>query len=126
MDDWKGTRMTEDAPASWSEAESPEDALEDAISQMERPIGADGATTASEGRRGRSLEDALAAERPGSVEDRRPNVIVDRDLPDDEAEMIADEVSPAGRPSPEEAAMRETDEAPGATWRRSDGYGDDV
>ena len=103
--------MEHQPPETWSEADQPGDALEQEMSDMDAPYELDAPTTASEQRRGHTLEEALAAELPDRPERERTvdEVLFERDEPDHEPELLGEE-APAEDPlAPEEAAMHEED-----------------
>lgn|SRR5690349_9760007 len=112
-------------PLDPEEAEYAEEDLERQISGMNAPAVPNDRLTAEELREPRSLDDELWRDRG---EERKPDphpVLVDHDVPDDEDELVAESTEDTEDLSAEELAMRITDEAPGATSRATDGYGDD-
>jgi hypothetical protein len=112
-------------PLDPEEADYAEEDLERQISEMNAPAVPSDRLTAEELREPRSLDQELWRDRG---EERRPDahpVLVDHDVPDDEAELVAESTEDDVDLAPEELAMRATDEAPGATDDENDGYGDD-
>jgi hypothetical protein len=91
--------------------------MEEEIELMERPVGVDQRTTATEGLEGDTLDERLAREVPdrGGRRTPEPSTIAEEDAPDDEPELVGDEAEAGDRPSPEESAMRVRDDAPGVT-----------
>lgn len=93
----------------------------------DRPAGVDEETTAREQRRGRSLDDRLADERPereAAPAAGGAGSLIDRDRPDAEPELVgelSEEPDDAQSPA-EEEAMSVRREAPGGTDDESDGY----
>jgi hypothetical protein len=93
----------------------------------DRPAGVDEETTAREQRRGRTLDERLADERPEGDAAPGPGgagSLVDRDRPDVEPELVGElsERPDDAEPAAEEAAMSVRREAPGGTDDESDGY----
>ena len=112
-------------PLDPEEADYAEEDLERQISGMNAPAVPNDRLTAEELREPRSLDDELWRDRG---EERKPDahpVLIDNDAPDDEDELVAESTEDTEDLSPEELAMRTTDEAPGATDDATDGYGDD-
>ena len=109
-------RMEGDGPSPSPSDQDPMEELEEEIEQMDRPVGVDERTTATETLEGDTLDERLARE----VQDsggRRPaesTTISEDDAPDDESELIG-EAADVGGTAPEEAAMHVRDLAPGAT-----------
>jgi hypothetical protein len=101
----------------------PEEELEEDIAAMDRPLGAEGRTTASE-QHGRTLDEALGQERPERSRDhpREDGVLLERDEPDDEPQLLGEEAEGEGSMSAEEAAVHEVDDPPGAADDANDGY----
>ena len=96
----------------------PLDELELEIEDLDRPLGAEGRTTAEEGLQGEGLDERLAREIPDQGVGRRPAeppTLSEEDGPDVEPDLVGDEADVDHRASPEEAAMRIADRAPGAT-----------
>ena len=115
-------------PLSWPAADEQQEEIEDLITHLDEPLGAEGRTTAAEQRRGVTLDDALERERPeGDLgEPKTVDVLIELDEPDHEPEMVGDASEQVDSwVSPEEAAMREVEDAPGATDDASDGYVDE-
>jgi hypothetical protein len=115
-------------PLGWDDADDQQEELEDLITHLDAPLGADGHTTAAEQLDGVTLDEALARERRETDlgEPKTVEVLAELDGPDDEPELLGDEVTQVeGWVAPEEAAMREVTNAPGATDDASDGYVDD-
>jgi hypothetical protein len=100
-----------------------EEELEEDIAEMDRPLGADGRTAASE-QRGRTLDEALGQEQPERWRDppREDRVLLDRDEPDEEPQLLGEEADGEGSMSAEEAAVHEVDDPPGAADDANDGY----
>lgn len=98
--------------------------LEAMIEQADHAFGAESfGTTAEEERRGETLDQRLAEERP----DRRRNdtelAIEDTDQPDDEAQLVADAtIEREAYVAPEESAMTVSDTAPGGVDHDGDEY----
>jgi len=119
-------------PVDWTDADDQQETLEDLITHLDEPMGADGHTTAAEQRRGESLEDALAREAPPNDDDelggpKRFEVLSEVDAPDDEPQLLGGETAQVdGWLAAEEAAMQVVEDAPGATSDASDGYVDDT
>ena len=88
------------------------------------PRGVDDDVTAAEQRAGDSLSERLAMEQPDRPGDPAEVglEIVDLDGPDAEPELVGDAANAGDEPSAEEAAMRVSDAAPGATDDDDDGY----
>jgi hypothetical protein len=92
--------------------------MEEEIEDMDRPLGAEDRTTASEQREGDTMDERLAREMPDQGVGRRPaepSTISEEDAPDEESELIGETADAGGRAGPEEAAMRIRRDAPGAT-----------
>jgi hypothetical protein len=115
-------------PLDPTDALDEEDLLEEQISDMDGTSLDEDRMTAAELRESRSIDDALRREVP-DVLPRQPRVeplLIDRDAPDVEGQLLADDARSAGAAlSAEEDAMREVVEAPGANDDEDDGYGDD-
>jgi hypothetical protein len=118
-------------PVDWTDADDQQETLEDLITHLDGPMGADGPTTAAEQRRGESLEEALAREAKPSDDDelggaKRFEVLSEVDAPDDEPQLLGGETAQVdGWLAAEEAAMQVVEDAPGATSDASDGYVDE-
>jgi hypothetical protein len=113
-------------PLDPEEADYPEEDLERQISDMNAPAVPSDRLTAEELREPRSLDQELWRDRG---ESRRPDqhpLLIDRDVPDEEGELVAESTVDDDDLSPEERAMRTATEAPGGTDDASDGYGDDM
>jgi hypothetical protein len=91
--------------------------MEEEIELMDRPLGVDERTTATEGLEGDTLDERLARDVPdcGGRRQPEPRTIAEEDAPDVEPELVGDEADAGDRPSPEESAMRVRDDAPGVT-----------
>jgi hypothetical protein len=89
---------------------------------MDRPLGADDHTTASEALQGDSLDERLAREVPdrGGRRAPDPTTIVDDEGVDVEPELVGEGAEAEGIVAPEEAAMRVRDSPPGATDHEDD------
>jgi hypothetical protein len=112
-----------DEAFSQAEGPSPSDddadageAMEDLISDMDRPLGAEDHTTAEEQGDGDTIDDRTRREQPQRVR-RRDRVELtdeaDGEGVDAEAEMVGSQADQFGPESPEQAAMHVVDEAPG-------------
>jgi hypothetical protein len=116
-------------PLSWPAADEQQEEIEDLITHLDEPLGADGRTTAAEQREGITLDEALARELGPDHDLGEPktvDVLSELDEPDREPEMVGDATEQVDSwVSPEEAAMREVEDAPGATDDASDGYVDE-
>jgi hypothetical protein len=90
--------------------------MEEEIEEMDRPLGVDDHTTASEQREGDSLDERVAREVPdrGGRRPTESTTIAEEDAPDDEAELVGEGAEVEGT-APEEAAMHVRDRAPGVT-----------
>jgi len=112
----------------WDAADDPEERLEDLIESLDRPLGMDDRTTASEQREGDTLDEELAREtrtreRNDLGDPKRYEALTEEDQPDDEPELIGEETEQVDGSVPaEEAAMRVADEAPGGADDPNDGY----
>jgi hypothetical protein len=106
-----------DGPSPNSSDDDVLEEMEEEIELMERPVGVDQRTTATEGLEGDTLDERLAREVPdrGGRRTPEPSTIAEEDAPDDEPELVGDEAEAGDRPSPEESAMRVRDDAPGVT-----------
>jgi hypothetical protein len=91
--------------------------LEAEILRADRPSGAESfGTTAEEEAAGEGLERALARERPERPSIEETLSIVDEGVTDEEDELVGDSVAQRDEfGPPEEAALSEREEAPGAT-----------
>jgi hypothetical protein len=116
-------------PLSWPAADEQQEEIEDLITHLDEPLGAEGRTTAAEQREGITLDEALARERGPDHDLGEPktvDVLSELDEPDREPEMVGDATEQVDSwVSPEEAAVREVEDAPGATDDDSDGYVDE-
>src|SRR5262245_35458828 len=112
----------------WDDVDDPEERLEDLIESLDRPLGVDDRTTATEQREGDTLDESLRREtrtrdRDDLGDPKRFEALVDLDEPDDEPELIGEEAEQVdGSLLAEEAAVRVIDEAPGAADDPNDGY----
>jgi hypothetical protein len=106
-----------DGPSPNSSDDDVLEEMEEEIELMERPVGVDQRTTATEGLEGDTLDERLAREVPdrGGRRTPEPSTVAEEDAPDDEPELVGDEAEAGDRPSPEESAMRVRDDAPGVT-----------
>jgi hypothetical protein len=106
-----------EGPSPTEEDDDPGQSLEDFISGMDRPLGADDAVTADEQAHGDTIADFTRREertprRPASSVDLIDDS--DTDGYDGDGEMVGDiEPGDEGPPSPEQSAMHIVDEAPG-------------
>jgi hypothetical protein len=91
--------------------------LEAAMLRADRPVGSDAfGTTAEEEATEEGLDRAVAQERRRRPETDRGLAIVDEGVTDEEEELVGDAVSEHDEfVPPEEAAMSEREDAPGAT-----------
>lgn len=90
--------------------------MEEEIEDMDRPLGVEDHTTASEQREGDTIDERLARERGSSASDLPVGTSVwSADEADDEPLMVGEEADAGDRPSPEESAMHVRDDAPGVT-----------
>jgi hypothetical protein len=115
-------------PLGWSDADDQQEQLEDLITHLDAPLGAEGHTTAAEQLDGVTLDEALARERRETDlgEPKSVDVVTELDEPDHEPQMVGDDVEQVeGWVPAEEAAMRTVEDPPGATDDASDGYVDD-
>jgi hypothetical protein len=96
--------------------------IEEEIEQMDRPLGAEQRTTATESHEGDTLDERLAREVPdrGGRRLPEPRTLSEEDAPDVEPELVGDEADAGERPSPEESAMRVRSDAPGVTDHADD------
>jgi hypothetical protein len=106
-----------EGPSPTEEDDDPGQALEDYISGMDRPLGADDAVTADEQHAGDTIDRFNRREQPTVP---RPDTSVDLvddgdgDGVDDVAEMVGDAGDPGlGPAAPEQAAVHIVHEAPG-------------
>ena len=112
-----------DGPSPNPSDADPLEELEMEIEDLERPLGSEGRTTAAEGLEGDTMNERLSREVPDQGVGRRPaepSTISEEDAPDDEPELIGDAVEAGDPASPEEAAMRIRDDAPGLTDHEDD------
>jgi hypothetical protein len=115
----------------WDDAEDPQERLEDMMESLDRPLGLDDRTTATEQLEGDSLDEALARE--ARVRDRndlgdpkRFDALIEEDEPDEEPELLGEETPQVDGVLPaEEAAMRIRNDAPGGADDPNDGYDDE-
>jgi hypothetical protein len=93
------------------------DELEASIMQADHAFGSESfGTTAEEELAGESLDQRLAEERPDGPETDEVVSVVDDGVSDDEAQLVGDAVIERDEfASPEEAALSERNNAPGAT-----------
>ena len=93
------------------------DELEAEIMQADRPFGVESfGTTAEEERADEGLDRALARERRTPQDPDESLVLVDEGVTDEEDELVADAVTEHDVfTPPEEAALSEREDAPGAT-----------
>jgi hypothetical protein len=117
-----------EGPSPTEEDHDPGQALEDYISGMDRPLGADDAVTADEQHSGDTIDRFNRREQPTVP---RPDTSVDLvddgdgDGVDDVAEMVGDAGDPGlGPEAPEQAAVHIVDQAPGGVDHPDD-YVDD-
>jgi hypothetical protein len=117
-----------EGPSPTEEDDDPGQALEDYISGMDRPLGADDAVTADEQHSGDTIDRFNRREQPTVP---RPDTSVDLvddgdgDGVDDVAEMVGDAGDPGlGPEAPEQAAVHIVDQAPGGVDHPDD-YVDD-
>lgn len=117
-----------EGPSPTEEDDDPGQALEDYISGMDRPLGADDAVTADEQHAGDTIDRFNRREQPTVP---RPDTSVDLvddgdgDGVDDVAEMVGDAGDPGlGPEAPEQAAVHIVEEAPGGVDHPDD-YVDD-
>ena len=98
--------------------------LEAMIEQADHAFGAESfGTTASEERRGESLDQRLAEERPDRPANDTELALETTDDPDDEAQLLADATTER-EPyvAPEDSAMTVRDTAPGGVDHEGDEY----
>ena len=110
-----------------AEVEPDDDAgegLEAMIEQADHAFGAESfGTTAEEERRGESLDQRLAEERPERRRSDTELAIETTDEPDDEAQLVADAtIEREAYVAPEESAMTVRDTAPGGVDHEGDEY----
>jgi hypothetical protein len=105
-----------DGPSPNSSDDDMSEEMEEEIEEMDRPVGVDDHTTASEQREGDSLDERVAREVPdrGGRRPTESTTIAEEDAPDDEAELVGEGAEVEGT-APEEAAMHVRDRAPGVT-----------
>lgn len=105
-----------DGPSLGPSDQDPLEALEEEIEQMDRPVGVDERTTATESLEGDTMSERLARETPdrGGRLPESSTTIAEDDAQDEESELIG-EAADVGGTAPEEAAMHVRDLAPGAT-----------
>jgi hypothetical protein len=118
-----------DEPLSWQDADDQQEEIEDLITHLDEPLGAEARTTVAEQREGVTLDEALERERPDVDlgEPKTVEVLSELDEPDREPELVGDSAEQVeGWVPPEEAAMREVEDPPGATADPSDGYVDEA
>jgi hypothetical protein len=119
----------QEEPLSWPAADEQQEEIEDLITHLDEPLGVEGRTTAAEQREGITLDEALKRERAPDHDLGEPktvDMLIELDEPDDEPELVGDATEQVDSwVSPEEAAMREVEDAPGATDDASDGYVDE-
>jgi hypothetical protein len=109
-------RIESDGPSPSPSDQDPLEELEEEIEQMDRPVGVDERTTATETTEGDTMDERLARE-TADQGGRRPEAsttIAEDDATDEESELIG-EAADVGGTAPEEAAMHVRDRAPGAT-----------
>ncbi len=90
--------------------------MEEQIEDMDRPLGVEDHTTASEQREGDTLDERLARETGSSATDLPVGASVwsEPDV-DEEPQLVGDKADAGDRPSAEESAMQVRDDAPGVT-----------
>ena len=91
-------------------------AMEEYISEMDRPMGVDDHTTDEEQLEGDSIDDRTRREQPQRVRRNTSVDLVDDagdDGADDEGFMMGDAEEPEGLEAPEQNAVHVVDEAPG-------------
>lgn len=90
--------------------------MEEQIEDMDRPLGVEDHTTASEQREGDTLDERLARETGSSATDLPVGASVwsEPDV-DEEPQLVGDKADAGDRPSAEESAMHVRDDAPGVT-----------
>jgi hypothetical protein len=111
-------RIESDGPSPNPSDQDPLEELEIEIEDLDRPLGAEERTTASEGLEGDTMDERLAREMPDQGVGRRPSepsTISEEDAPDREPELIGQAADAGDRASPEEAAMQIREGAPGVT-----------
>ncbi len=108
---------TGEGPSPNDDDEDSGEAMEDYISDMDRPMGALDHTTAEEQREGDTIDERTRREQP---QRERPDTSIDlvddadADGADDEGFMVGDAEDPDGIEAPEQAAVHVVDHAPGA------------
>jgi hypothetical protein len=110
-----------DGPSPNTSDDDAQEEMEEEIENMDRPLGAEDHTTASEQREGDTIDERLARELPDRGGRRPPesSTVAEEDIPDDESELIGEAAEVEGT-APEEAAMHVRDRAPGATDHADD------
>ncbi len=90
--------------------------MEEQIEDMDRPLGVEDHTTASEQREGDTLDERLARETGSSATDLPVGASVwsEPDV-DEDPQLVGDKADAGDRPSAEESAMHVRDDAPGVT-----------
>ncbi len=90
--------------------------MEEQIEDMDRPLGVEDHTTASEQREGDTIDERLARETGSSATDLPVGASVwsEPDV-DEEPQLVGDTADAGDRPSAEESAMHVRDDAPGVT-----------
>ncbi|MBA3691787.1 MAG: hypothetical protein H0W82_10320 [Actinobacteria bacterium] len=90
--------------------------MEEQIEDMDRPLGAEDHTTASEQREGDTIDERLARETGSSATDLPVGASVwsEPDI-DEEPQLVGDKADAGDRRSAEESAMHVRDDAPGVT-----------
>ena len=105
-----------EGPSPSDDDEDAGEAMQDYISDMDRPMGVDDHTTAAEQRAGDTIDRRTRREQP---QRERPDTSVDLvddadgDGNDDEGTMMGEAEEPDGFESPEQAAVHVVDDAPG-------------
>lgn len=110
-------RMEGEGPPPSPSDQDPLEELEEEIELMDRPLGADERTTATEGLEGDTLDERLAREVPdqGGRRPAEPTMLAEDDSPDEEPELVGEPAEADGIVAPEEAAIHVRNMAPGAT-----------
>jgi hypothetical protein len=110
-------RMEGEGPPPSPSDQDPLEELEEEIELMDRPLGADERTTATEGVEGDTLDERLAREVPdqGGRRPAEPTTLAEDDAPDEEPELVGEPAEADGIVAPEEAAIHVRNMAPGAT-----------
>jgi hypothetical protein len=115
-------------PLDPTDALDEEDLLSEQLSDFDEPKHLQQRITASELEELRSIDDELREEVPDrpARSSGGDGVLAEYDEPDDEPELVGDELPATGEQlGPEERAMRTTLEPPGVTSDDDDGYVDD-